>query len=72
MPRIPIYKTSLKDLSTTKRILLSKMQSAYKELLIITQKSQSTSAYSCLLISFISNNIKLILNFKPYKSLLIN
>ena len=35
MPRIPICEISLKDLSTTKRTLLSGMQSAYKELLII-------------------------------------
>ena len=57
MPHIPIYETSLKDLSITKRTLLSGMQLAYKELLIITQKNQSTNTYSCLLISFISNNI---------------
>ena len=56
-PRIPIYKTSLKDLSTTKKTLLSRMQLAYKELLIITQRSQFTSTYSCLLISFVSNNM---------------
>ena len=36
MPHTLIYKTSLKDLSTTKRTLLSGMQLAYKELLMIT------------------------------------